>query len=126
MEEIREIEREIPDFSDPMQYFNQGENEKSMTDMMGLLFNGDDISLKTQIENPQAMSTLEVFAQRMYNVGFVEASEYLDSKIERYKIDMVSKSRKSRQEFVDLGKGVQTNMQPQLTTGENLTEDMVK
>lgn len=121
MEEIEKTE-----FPDPMQLLNQGEQEQSMTDMMGLLFNGDNISLKTEIKNPQAMSTLEVFAQRMYDVGFIEASGYVSDKIDRYKIDMVSKGRGSRQEFVDLGKGVQMNMQPQLTIGENLTENLGK
>lgn len=117
----------IPEgFPDPMQFFNTGTQEQSMTDMMGLLFDGKDISLKTEIKNPQAMSTLEVFSQRMYDVGFYEASKYLSDKIDRYKIDMVSKGRGSREEFVDLGKGVQMSMQPQVNIGENLTENLGK
>ena len=113
-------------FPDPMQFFNTGQQEQSMTDMMGLLFDGNKISLKTEIKNPQAMSTLEVFSQRMYDVGFIEASEYLSDKIDRYKIDMVSKGRASREEFVDLGKGVQMSMQPQVNIGQNPTEDLGK
>ena len=126
MVEIKEGAITPEEFPDPMQYFNTGEQEQSMTDMMGLLFDGNNISLKTEIKNPQAMSTLEIFAQRMYDVGFIEASDYVSEKIDRYKIDMVSKGRGSRQEFVDLGKGVQMNMQPQLTIGENLTENLTK
>ena len=109
---------------DLMDKFKAVEMENSLTDMLELLLTKDDIELKTEIVNPPAMSSLQTLARVCEEIGFIKTAETINFYIDRNFENMVSYKRKGRAEFVDAIKGIADQMNPNLSLGEGLTQNL--
>lgn len=70
------------------------------------LFTKSNIDVKTEISNPISITTLEIMADYLKDYSPTIA-QYIKQYVKRFKINMVSYKRKSREEFVDSLKNVQ-------------------
>lgn len=76
------------------------------------LFDKTNISIKTEITNPIAISVLEVFAEQMKNLSEEDGvGRVLENVVKRfiayYKTNMVSYKRQSRKEFVEAVRSIE-------------------
>ena len=109
---------------DLMDKFRPVEMENSMTDMLQLLFDVEDIEAKTEMDNPYAMAGLKTLSKGCVNVGLGKTSLTLSDHLTTVNINMLSYLRKSRGEFADCFKAVNQQMVPELTMSEKLTTNM--
>jgi hypothetical protein len=114
---------EIENF-DLMDKFHPVEMENSMTDMLQLLFDVENVEAKTEMDNPYAMAGLKSFSKGLADVELSKTSLTLSEHLTTIHINMISHLRKSRGEFVDAFKAVNQQMVPELTMSEKLTTNM--
>lgn len=70
------------------------------------LFTKNNIDVKTEISNPISITTLEIMSEYLKDYS-PTISNYIKQYVKRFKINMVSYKRKSREEFVDSLKNVE-------------------
>lgn len=114
-----------PDF-DVMKDFQTG-NDVRMEDILQELLNGDrDLDLKSEIHNPRALASLNVFALASKEVGFLESDNYLREYIRVYLRYMFSNNRKSRSEIIDAITAENVRKKMETTFTEKITKDLTK
>ena len=109
---------------DPMEKFKSMELENSMTDMLQLLFDDDNIELKTEMSNPYAIASLETLSRVSEGLGLEKTGGTLEKHLFSINKNMVSHQRKGRGEFVDAFKSLNQTMTPELTIAEKLTTNL--
>lgn len=68
--------------------------------LISMISDKDNISLKTEIQNPKALTFLYMFKEYVKTKGYTIFSEFLNSSINIYLEYMVSNQRKSRKEVI--------------------------
>lgn len=108
--------------SDFMEVFNQAGGD-ILQESLQLLLNRDDIDLKTEINNPRAIATLQTIAHVLEDIEFINSSKSLSLYIDYFLGDMLSHKRKSRKEFIDAFRSI-TDKITDFSLSDKLTKNM--
>lgn len=79
--------------------FQRGQQD-DYSQIIKSLIEPSNVELKTELSNPQAVTALTILADWCEAERMTKTSELINSYLTRYRIDMVSNSRKSRTEVV--------------------------
>ena len=110
--------------SDPMEGFNQVDNQTDLYKMLGLLFNKDNIELKTEIRSPPALASLSTLAKVLRDIKFVQSAEVLEFYIKTVNEYYVSFNRQGREEFVEAFKMASFQLGREKSFGSILTSNL--
>lgn len=80
--------------------FQRG-NRDDYSQIIKSLLNPENVELKTELPNPQAVTALTIIGKWCENEGCTRTADLIEGYLTRYRIDMVSNRRKSREEVVN-------------------------
>lgn len=110
--------------SDLMEGFNQVDNQSDLYKMLGLLFDKDNIELKTELKNPPALAALKTLSKTLKNIKFHRSAAILDYYIKTVMEYFVSYNRQGRTEFVDAFKMASLQLSQEKSFGSLLTSNL--
>lgn len=85
-------------FFDKLQPIEDESIEKIMISMI----DGENTPTKTEVNEPTNLTRLEMFAEWYRLEGYPEIADFITSFVDKFRINMISKKRKSRQEIVQM------------------------
>lgn len=91
--------------------------DESIERLMGQMLDGEDTPTKTEINEPKELTQLEMYAEWLKLEGFDDVAQFVDKWVDKFRVNMISKKRKSRTEVVQMV----SEMNRERSVGERLT-----
>ena len=110
--------------SDLMEGFNQVDSQSDLYKMLGLLFDKENIELKTEIRSPPALASLTTLAKVLRDIKFIQSADVLDFYIKTVNEYFVSFNRQGREEFVEAFKMASLQLSQEKSFGSLLTSNL--
>jgi len=76
--------------------------DESVEKLMGQMLDGENTPTKTEINEPRELTQLEMYAEWLRLEGFDDIADFVVKWIDKFRINMISKKRKSRIEVVQM------------------------
>jgi hypothetical protein len=91
--------------------------DESVEKLMGQMLDGENTPTKTEVNEPRQLTQLEMYAEWLKLEGFDDVAEFVTTWVDKFRINMISKKRKSRIEVVQMV----SEMNRERSVGERLT-----
>ena len=91
--------------------------DESVEKLMGQMLDGENTPTKTEVNEPRELTQLEMYAEWLRLEGFDDVADFVDKWVDKFRINMISKKRKSRIEVVQMV----SEMNRERSVGERLT-----
>jgi hypothetical protein len=91
--------------------------DESVEKLMGQMLDGENTPTKTEVNEPRELTQLEMYAEWLRLEGFDDVADFVTKWVDKFRINMISKKRKSRIEVVQMV----SEMNRERSVGERLT-----
>lgn len=92
-------------------------SDESVEQLMGQMLDGENTPTKTEVNEPKELTQLEMYAEWLRLESFEDCAEFVEKFVAKFRINMISKKRKSRTEVVQMV----SEMNRERSVGERLT-----
>ena len=90
---------------------------ESLEEIMVDMLSPEGTSTKTEVNEPTNLTRLEMYAEWFRLEGFVDIADFITLFVDKFRVNMISKKRKSRMEIVQMV----SEMNRERSVGERLT-----
>jgi hypothetical protein len=77
-------------------------SDESIEGFIGDMLSAEDTPTKTEVNEPTVLTQMEIYAQLWRLQGFEDAAKLIELWVEKFRVNMISKKRKSRTEVVQM------------------------
>lgn len=92
-------------------------DDESFEKILITMLDEENVSMKTEIQRPLRMTQFEILSDLLKSEGLIESANLIDNFAHKYRINMVSNKRKSRQEIIQ---ALTEGLKEERTAGEKL------